>query len=122
MASYECLYFSSGSGESPVKEFIDSLDTSTGSNFFGKIKLLEQFGPLLSWPHAEYVRKGIHQLRFDGVEGPIRVFYFFHGGNEIVFTNGFIKKTSKTPIQELEVAWQRKKSYLDMRRSARRYR
>jgi len=33
-----------------------------------------------------------------------RIFYFFCGDREIFLTNGFIKKTKKTPPGELEKA------------------
>lgn len=40
-----------------------------------------------------------------------RIFYIFYVGNKIVVTNGFIKKTQKTPETELERAQKYKKDY-----------
>ena len=39
--------------------------------------------------------------------------YFFYVGNRIILTNGFIKKTQKTPRKELELAKQYKKDFLE---------
>lgn len=111
MALYECFYFTSTSGECPVKEFIDSLDRRTQRKFFYKKEFLEQFGPRLPYPHAKYIGAGIHELRFEGTEGAVRVIYFFYRGSTIIFTNGFIKKTNKTPKKELALARQRMKLF-----------
>ena len=40
-----------------------------------------------------------------------RIFYFFYVGNKIVVTNGFIKKTQKTPQTEFEKAQKYKQDY-----------
>jgi len=119
MAAYECAYFTTASGESPVREFINSLDSRTQRKFFYKRELLEEFGPRLPYPHAKYLKKGIYELRFEGAEGAIRIIYFFYSGNIIIFTNGFIKKTNKIPKQELEMVWQRMKLFQGIRGDAR---
>jgi phage-related protein len=43
---------------------------------------------------------------------------FLESGNRIILTNGFAKKTQKTPDREIELAAQRKRDYL--RRKIRR--
>lgn len=40
-----------------------------------------------------------------------RIFYFFFDGKKIILTNGFIKKTQKTPPIELEKALSYKTDY-----------
>lgn len=40
------------------------------------------------------------------------VLYFFFVGKRIVLTNGFLKKTQKTPLKEIELAKKRKSDYL----------
>lgn len=110
-AMYECLYFITASGESSVEEFINSLDSRTQRKFFYKKELLEEFGPRLPYPHAKYIGGGVYELRFEGVEGAVRVIYFFCSGNLIVFTNGFVKKSNKIPKQELNLALQRMKAF-----------
>ena len=115
MAMYECVYFSTAFGESPAQEFINSLDSKTQRKFFYKKELLEEFGPRLPYPHAKYIGSGIYELRFEGIEGTVRVIYFFYSGNIIVFTNGFIKKSNKIPNQELRLARQRMKLFRGVR-------
>jgi len=41
-----------------------------------------------------------------------RLLDFLNDGQLVVLTNGFAKKTQKTPAREIEVAEQRKREYL----------
>lgn len=40
-----------------------------------------------------------------------RILYFFYCDNKIIMTNGFIKRTNKTPKKEIELAKLRKADY-----------
>ena len=93
MNKYTCYYYRTARGDEPAKEFIDSLDSSNQRKFFVKRGWLEQYGPGLPKPHAKYIGSSIYELRFGGKGGAIRVLYFFFQGNNVIFTNGFKKKT-----------------------------
>jgi len=54
---------------------------------------------------------GIYEIRVEYSSNIYRVFCFFDKGNLIVLTNGFQKKTQKTPKQEIEKALQIKTAY-----------
>jgi len=41
-----------------------------------------------------------------------RILYFFVIGKKVVLTNGFIKKTQKTPQKEIELAKKYRKDFL----------
>jgi phage-related protein len=41
---------------------------------------------------------------------------FFDGGTLLILTNGFVKKTQKTPQQEIALAIRRKSDYLARRK------
>ena len=90
----ESIYFTTESGERPAKEFIDTLDASSQRKFFFVIG------------------NDIFELRFRGKEGNVRVLYFFFHQSKVVLTNGFVKKTDKTPRRELDTAIERRKVYL----------
>lgn len=115
MVHYRCFYFITESGRCPVEEFIDSLDNKTQAKFFFKKGLLEEFGPRLPYPHTKYLGNNIYELRFEAKEGAIRVLYFFFYKNEILFTNGFIKKSNRIPKREKQLAIERRKSFLSKR-------
>ena len=41
-----------------------------------------------------------------------RILYFFYEGANIILTNSFVKKTQKTPAQEIKLAKLRRADYL----------
>jgi phage-related protein len=50
------------------------------------------------------VDDGIFEIRCKVGSNIVRVLYFFFYGGKIVLTNGFMKKTNKTPMEELRLA------------------
>ena len=108
-----CKYYYAESGRSSAKDFVESLNFKTQQKFFYVVELLEEFGPLLPKPHAKYIGDDIFELRIKGLEGAVRVLYFFFHQDSAILTNGFIKKTNKTPSKEKAVAIERRKTFLD---------
>lgn len=45
--------------------------------------------------------------------GLMDVLYFFYEGKIIIVTNGFVKKTQKTPSKEIKLAKERRKDWVD---------
>ncbi|MBU1004335.1 MAG: type II toxin-antitoxin system RelE/ParE family toxin [Nanoarchaeota archaeon] len=113
MKKVSCFYYYTDSNKSPVRGFIDSLDSRSQRKFFFKKSLLEEFGHRLPAPHAKYIGDEIFEVRFRGTEGQIRVLYFFFHQDKAIFTNGFIKKAGKTPKKEKRIAIDRRRTYLD---------
>jgi len=101
---WEVEYYSTPTGKKPVKDFIESLPVKLKAKFFRDVELLEEFGTGLTMPHAKHLQEGIYELRVRVGNDRSRILYFFFGDREIYLTNGFIKKTSKTPPGELEKA------------------
>jgi len=114
-----CYYYITASNRCPVREFIDSLDDKTQQKFFFVKTLLEEFGYKLPYPHAKYLGDSIFELRFKGQEGEIRILYFFFHKDKAVFTNGFIKKSSRTPKNELLIAMNRRNESLNQEHRSR---
>lgn len=54
---------------------------------------------------------GLYEIRIELGSNIYRIFSFFDKGHLIVVTNGFQKKTQKTPRNEIEFAEQLKKKY-----------
>ena len=54
---------------------------------------------------------GLYEIRIQLGSDIFRIFCFFDHGQIIVLTNGFQKKTQKTPKQELELALKLKSEY-----------
>ena len=93
-----------------VKDFLTSLSKREKSRTFRTIELLEKHGIDLELPHCKQMGNGLYELRMEaGVQ--LRIFYFFIKNNKIILTNGFIKKTQKTPASELLKARKYKKEF-----------
>ncbi|MCA9406917.1 MAG: type II toxin-antitoxin system RelE/ParE family toxin [Candidatus Omnitrophica bacterium] len=90
---------------------MDSLDNRSQQKYFEVIELLEQYGKSLPEPHAKHLRDGVYELRFFGIEGRIRILYFFYHKAKAVFTNGLIKKTGAIPGNVLKTAKERMDVY-----------
>lgn len=88
-----------------IEKFIQSLEKTAIAKTIHTIELLEKFGNKLGLPHSKMVSRGIFELRIYGSQN-IRIFYAFYG-NKAVLLHGFIKKSPKTPIKELNVAIKR---------------
>lgn len=90
-------------GRMPVLEFIESLQQREVSAVLRAIDLLEEFGPMLTMPHARPIEGGLWELR----AGASRVFYFAHVKRRLVLLHAYRKKGQKTPRHEIETAWRR---------------
>jgi len=113
MKKHTCVYFSTDSGRIPVEEFIGGLTARAQQKFFNVVEILEEFGRQLPEPHSKYLGEEIYELRFQCIEGHVRVLYFFFIDDKIVLTNAFVKKTWKVPEKEFETAIERRKVYLE---------
>lgn len=111
---FEIEFYASADGKEPVEDFLDSLDSKMSAKLVGLMELLEEKGTELRMPYSEYLEDGIFELRCRQGGNITRVLYFFFAGKKIVITNGFVKKTQKTPVKEIRIAkvrradWQRR--------------
>jgi phage-related protein len=98
---FDLIYYQLPSGEKPVENFIDSLNTKMRAKAFASLELLSEYGNALRSPHSKAVSNGLFELRIKFAGDITRIFYFFYVKNTIVLTNGFVKKTRKTPLKEI---------------------
>ena len=56
---------------------------------------------------------GIFELRCKLGSNITRALYFFYVGKRIVVTNGFVKKTQKSPPGEIKLAKDRRKDWIE---------
>jgi len=98
-------------GTEPVREFLNSLDIKMRAKMYREIDLLVMNDPELREPHSQHLDDGIFELRAKQSNNISRVLYFFFVGKKAVLTNGFVKKTMKTPKREIELAKRYRKDY-----------
>lgn len=100
MDEFEIIFYDKEDGTEPAKEFILSLD----KKMLRTIEMLQNNGYELREPYSKSVGEGIMELRVKVGSDISRVMYFFVIGKKAILTNGFIKKTQKTPKEEIELA------------------
>ena len=98
-------------GECPIEKFFESLPPKMYAKVLRTIDLLEKNGKDLREPYSKSIGDGIFELRIKQGSDISRVLYFFFIGNTAILTNGFIKKSQKTPSGEKELARRYKTDY-----------
>jgi len=106
----EIIFYRTSSGNCPVEYFLESLSAKQAQKVIWVLKLVTE---LESIP-IKYFKKlvntdDIWEIRIQLDNNIFRLLGFFQDNNLIILTNGFIKKTQKTPAQALSLARTRAK-------------
>ena len=112
MDKFEVIFYSTPNGKEPAKEFLNSLDLKMRAKMVGTISILQEFGTSVREPYSKHIGDGIFELRAKVGSDISRVMYFFYLGGKIILTNGFIKKTQKTPEKEIDLAKRYRDDYV----------
>ena len=115
MQEFEVLFYEKEDGSEPAREFILSLDTKMRAKVLRTVQLLANNGTQLREPYSKALDDGIFELRTKVGSDISRVLYFFVVGRRVILTNGFIKKTQKTPKEEIKRAKLYRADYLSRR-------
>lgn len=106
-------FFRLESGECPVEDFLDSLSSREAQKVVWVMQLVED----LEKVPKQYLKKlvntaDIWEIRVQLGSDIFRILGFFKTKVEFLATNGFRKKTQKTPPGEIALAEKRKVQYL----------
>ncbi|MFR2132419.1 type II toxin-antitoxin system RelE/ParE family toxin [uncultured Ruminococcus sp.] len=88
-------------------------DNKMQAKIFKNLELLEIRGNELREPFSKHIEDGIFEIRNKVGNDITGIFYFFVIGQKIILTNGFIKKTQKTPKAEIALAKKYRNDYLN---------
>jgi len=110
-------FYRTESGKSPVEDFLDSLSGKQAQKVIWVLRLVEE----LDVVPRQYLKKlvntdDIWEVRVQFGGNIFRLLGFFDGTSLMILTNGFAKKSQKTPRQEIELATRRKNEYLSRKR------
>ena len=107
------IFYRTTRGENPVEEFLDSLSAKQAQKVVWVLQLIEEMPRV----PRQYFKKlvdtdDLWEVRIQFGNNIFRLLGFFDGGQLVVLTNGFAKKSQKIPTNEIEVAERRKRNYL----------
>jgi len=100
-----------------LQDEILGLPTGFVVRFLRYAERMEVYGPDLGMPHTRAMGDGLFELRLKAAEGIARVFYCTLVGRRVVILHRFIKKSEKTPLNELKIARNRMKEVKDEKHS-----
>jgi phage-related protein len=108
----EVDFYKTRGGKCPVAEFIDSLNSKQAKKVIWVLNLIESMNQI----PIEYLKKlsgteNIWEVRIQFASDIFRLLGFMDEGN-LKLTNGFVKKSQKTPQREMRKAEQRKADYI----------
>ncbi|NJM73208.1 MAG: type II toxin-antitoxin system RelE/ParE family toxin [Scytonema sp. RU_4_4] len=114
----EVVFYRTDSERCPIEEFLDSLSGKQAQKVLWVLRLIQELDSVPS----QYLKKlvntdDIWEVRVQVGNNTFRLLGFFEDDNLIVLTNGFAKKTQKTPSLEIELAEQRKRNYLSRKQN-----
>jgi len=98
--------------KSYFEEFFIKQKSKVQDKIIWTLDLIEEL-PRVPETYLKYLEgtDGLYEIRIKLGSDIYRIFSFFDEGKLVVLTNGFQKKTQKTPKQEIEKALKIKKEY-----------
>jgi len=110
-------FYKTEDGRYPVKDFLDSLPGKVAQKVTWVLSLLEDLDIVPSSYFKKLVgSEDIWECRIQFGSNDYRILCFHAGGSVLVLTHGFMKKTQKTPKNEIERAETYRREYLKRRR------
>ena len=118
-SSYKVEFYDTPNGTKPAKDFIAGLPPKMRAKMLRVISVLEVNGSELREPYSKHLDDGIFELRGQVGSDISRILYFFVIGKKVILTHGFVKKTQKTPISEINRAKNYRTEYLNRQENKR---
>lgn len=113
MNDFEVIFYEKENGEILIEKFLDTLPIKMKAKVVGLIQILQEFGNDLREPYSKYLGDGIFELRAKQGSDLSRVLYFFYFDKKIILTNGFVKKSQKTPKSEIQKAKRYRDNFME---------
>lgn len=114
----EIRFYRTASGRSPVEEFLDTLSGKQAQKVIWVLRLLEE----LERVPDLYLKKllgtdDLWEVRVQHGGDAFRLLGFFDGPKLLVLVSAFVKKSQKTPKQEIVRAEDRKRDHLSRKKA-----
>jgi phage-related protein len=102
--SVPAIFYRTEAGEEPVRDWLKGLFREDRKRIGEDIKTVE-FGWPIGMPVCKPLRDGVYEVRTRLAQNRIaRVLFYIDKKGRMVLLHGFIKKTQKTPGEDLDLA------------------
>lgn len=108
MKRLPAAFYRLSSGREPVREWLKGLDAEDRKVIGEDIKDVEFSWPI-GMPLVRPLGRALWEVRSDITDGRIARVVFCILDGRMVLLHGFIKKTQKTPVADIELALRRRK-------------
>ncbi len=110
----EIDFYETAFGKIPGVDFLDSIPGKSAQKVTWVLQLIEE----LKFVPSQYLKKlkntdDIWEVRIIYSGDIYRLLGFFESEEKLIITNGFCKKTQKTPLNEIKLAEKRKKDFFN---------
>ncbi len=106
------IFYRTEAGGEPVREWLKELPSPDDRKRIGEDIKTVEFGWPIGMPVCKPLGDGICEVRTRLTQNRIaRVLFYIDRKNRMVLLHGFIKKTQKTPAEDLELARTNKRKH-----------
>jgi phage-related protein len=99
------IFFRTEAGGEPVRDWLKDLPSSEDRKRIGEDIKTVEFGWPIGMPVCKPLGDGVYEVRTSLAQNRIaRVLFYIDKKGRMVLLHGFIKKTQKTPDENLELA------------------
>ena len=99
------IFFRTDAGGEPVRDWLKNLSSSEDRKRIGEDIKTVEFGWPVGMPVCRFLGEGIYEVRTSLAQNRIaRVLFYIDKNSRMVLLHGFIKKTQKTPHEDIALA------------------
>ncbi len=108
----KAVFYRTEAGGEPVREWLKSLPFREDRRRIGEDIKTVEYGWPVGMPVCRSVGSALYEVRSHLTQNRIaRVLFYFDRNDQMVLLHGFIKKTQKTPEEDLDLARRNKKKH-----------
>lgn len=105
-------FYKTSEGKCPVAEFIDLQPVKVAQKIAWVLKAVQELEKVPATYFKKITNTDFCEVRIQIGGNIYRLLGFFYNGNIVILTNGFQKKTQKTPKTELDICEERMKDFI----------